>query len=117
MNLTTVVEGLWHGTPGARLHLLLEKQPPKGELDVNLLWLLPFVVMPLSEVIGSVPKPMTNMHGLDLMGQLVQTSVLQEYFILDPVRHFPIENAILETNTGSLPLVYAAGLYHQVFLR
>lgn len=117
MNLTIVVEGLWHGTPGARLQLLSEKQPPKGELDVKLLWLLPFVVMPLSEIIGSVPKPMTNMHGLDLMGQLVQTSVGRECFILDPVRHFPIENAILATDTGSFPLAYAAGLYHQVSLR
>lgn len=75
VNFTGVVEELWLRTLGAipspgdpRLYFLREKQLPKSELGIRLLWLLPFIVTPLSEVIRSIPKPMANMHGLDLRG-------------------------------------------------
>lgn len=70
--------------------------------------LLPFVVMSLSDVMGSVPKPMANVWAGPGGAACTDLCPVGVPYVR-PSETFPLENAILETNTGCLPLAYAAG--------
>lgn len=43
VDLTSVVEELWYGAPGARLHRLLNNQLPKGKRGIKLLCFCPLL--------------------------------------------------------------------------